>query len=279
LKKVYLCENTKLMDVIKTIKIADIVKSPYQGRILDINFDDHEQNSIQIKELVKSIETNGLLQPVSVREIEGSYELIDGHRRVEAYKLLGKAEIKAIVTEMDERKAQIMSVVANLQRSNLNNIERAMAFRKILDQSVFGSQKDLSNAIGKDETYVGDTLNILNMDQRIIDDLVANNSVSDVRLLRLIRKSDKVDSTQKSDKQWELYQQVLNKGLDRVALQKLIKNEKQENSPLFTAEGSYRKMIVKVKEKLNPAQRIQFETLLNQKIGEVLDAVLNSETE
>lgn len=131
------------------ININKIKESAYQGRLLMFGSTDNENADKLLKQLAENIKENGLLNPVVLRVTEDSYEIIDGHRRIEAFRLLGEEKIEAIVKEMNDREAQVMSVVSNLQRKDLYNIERALAFKKILDAGIFKDQKELSKAIGR----------------------------------------------------------------------------------------------------------------------------------
>jgi len=217
-------EKEKVKDIVKIINLQKLKKSPYQGRLFEITGEDDDQTSVkQLEELTQSIETTGLMQPVIVRPVEDSYEIIDGQRRVMAMRKLGRGQIKAIVKNCTEREAQIMSVVGNLQRKNLTTIEQAVTYKKLLDAGIFKDKRELSKAIGKDESYIGDLLGTLNMDSRIVDDLAKKNLVKDLRILRAIRRSDKVNEEGKSEKQWDLYRKVALKKLNRKKLNELIR--------------------------------------------------------
>ena len=209
-------------EILKIIAIKDIVESPWQGRLInDIQTDDNPDME-ELLQLSDNIRKNGLMQPVIVREIDNCYELIDGHRRVLAVKLAGMGNIKAIIKPYDDQQAQLFSVIGNLQRKDLNPIEQALAFKKVLDNKMFLNNKELSRAIGKDETYVGDVLNTLKMDNRIVDDITKSGSIKDVRLLRLIRKISAVDEKQLSQKQWDLYKRVIAEKLSRKQVQQIV---------------------------------------------------------
>lgn len=211
-------------EFILNIPMSEVYESPFQGRFLDFtsqNIDNEKDN--KISELVKSIENSGLLQPIVVRTVWNGYELIDGHRRFLACKKLGWRKIKAIVKDINDTDAQINSIVGNLQRENLTTIELAIAYQKLLDANLFKDKRELSNAFGKDETYVGDLLHTLDMDGRIIDFLSKNNAIKDLRLLRLIRNYQKLDENGISDLQWELFNRVINEGLSRVEVAEMVK--------------------------------------------------------
>lgn len=259
-----------IMATIKRVKIKDLLESPYQGRLIQLPQDKEEATQTELLQLADSIEKNGLLQPIIIREKPDGLEIIDGHRRVEAFRILGRGDIQAIVRKMDDREAQVMSVVANIQRENLSNIERAIAFKKILSQGIFRDKRELSRAIGKDETYVGDLLNILNMDQRIIDDVATNKTTNDVRLLRAIRKVEPVKEEGISDKQLKIYNKFKKEKLTRREVLDLVKEEKEKSDKPFTVSGNMRKYEIKLNHSIPKEKRQQFKELLEKKILEAM---------
>lgn len=211
--------------VTELIRIERLIDSPWQGRQLSINSTDKAVVEL-VEDLVKSIELNGLLQPVIVRVKGDRYELIDGHRRALAAKILGMESIPALIIEADDRKAQIASVVSNLERKNLHPIEKAIAYRKILDDGIFASISSLAESIGKTSAYVGEILNSLQLDSRIIDDLIRNRTITDNRMLRALRKFHPVGSEGRSDSQWELYNRMIKEKLTRNEVLKLVNTKK-----------------------------------------------------
>ncbi len=198
----------------ENIRIDEIKESPYQGRIISIETKKGQIADPSLRELEISIHNQGLITPIIIRPSINGYELIDGHRRVEIFKKLNHTHIPAIIKEADDGKAQAYSIIGNLHRKNLSTIEKAIAFKKIMDSKIFQDVKELSVAVGKHESYVGDILNTLKMDQRIIDDLAKNKSTDDVRLLRAIRKVEKAVDNH-SEKQWALYTEFLTNKLSR----------------------------------------------------------------
>ncbi|TRZ53827.1 ParB/RepB/Spo0J family partition protein [bacterium] len=173
------------MNSIISVKLDQLAESPYQGRLISKPTKRGKTDDSSLKNLMESIQSCGLMVPIQVRKLGSFYQIVDGHRRVEAFERLGIKEIDAIIKDCDDNKAQIYSVVVNLMRKNLSIIEKALAFKKIL-QAEDLTQHELAHAIGKDDTFISDILNTLEMDQRIIDDLVPNKTTADVRLLRAI---------------------------------------------------------------------------------------------
>lgn len=213
-------------EILKIIALKDIVESPWQGRLINDDNTDDNPDLESILQLSENIKQNGLMQPVIVRQKDNQYELIDGHRRVFAVKLAGLGNVKAIIKPYDDQQAQLFSIIGNLQRKDLNPIEQALAFKKVLANKMFLNNKELSRAIGKDETYVGDVLNTLKMDKRVIDDITKTGIIKDVRLLRLIRNIDPADEKQRSQKQWDLYKRVIAEKLTRMDVQQIVKEQK-----------------------------------------------------
>lgn len=265
--------------MLRKIKITDIKESPWQGRLLLFDDVKGEDSRRQVEKLARDIKENGLMNPVIVRQQEDSYELVDGHRRVLACRLLGLKTIDAIVRELDDRQAQISSVSSNLQRRNLSGIELALAYKKILDSGIFKDKKELSITIGKDETYIGDLLNTLNMDNRIIDDLKKNKSINDVRMLRAIRRYDKTDNKGRSDKQWELYNRVLSEKLPREKVLDITREPKNTgNVPLeqsINISFTSNKAEIELPVRLSKDQKRVFVNLIKDQIQDILKTIID----
>jgi len=262
---------------LQTIAINRISASPWQGRLIDTLSDEPDAiNPYEAKamdELIRSIELNGLMQPITVRPLGNGFELVDGHRRLLAHQKLGRQTIKALVHEHTDRDAQTLSLVANMQRKNLNAVELALAFQKILDAQIFADKRELSQAIGKDETFVGDVLNTLRMSNRIIEHLSRSNAVRDVRILRIIRKAAPIDKAGGEEKQWELYQKVVEGGMGRAQLLQYLKSKGNitKIKPGWEFKFSNLNLGIKVKTgRLSTEQRKILEDILNQKLMETI---------
>jgi len=253
------------MENLQTIAIEDLVESPYQGRLVRKLTKTGKSDDPAMQALMASLKSKDLMTPIIVRQQGDKFEIVDGHRRVEAYRRLKKVDIEAIVKEYDDKDAQVFSIVGNLMRQNLNLIEKALAFKKILDAEGF-RQKELSKAIGKHETFVSDILNTLEMDQRIIDDLITNKTTEDVRLLRAIRRVDTAKKN-KSDKQYKLYQRYKDEHLTRTAILRIVKEAKVSTQP-FLIESSSKSFSIHLAHKLDPDKKEKLVQYLNGKISE-----------
>lgn len=270
-----ICIMAELNESYQRLDIKDIDDSPWQGRI--IGKDTPSEDSID--ELADSIEKNGLLQPITVRPLEnGKYELIDGHRRMLAHKKLGRGQIKAIIKNIEDKQAQVYSIIANLDRKNLNRIETALAYKKILDAGLFENQRELSTALAKDETFVGDTLKLLKLDNRIIDDLAKNNTIKDVRLLRTIRRAEETDKEGYSELQYDLYKKVINENLSRAELNDIVSGLKNKDRSPVEITRKQRSFDIKLHTgKLSQLQADELKKVIDEKLREYLKDVVGLE--
>ena len=124
-----------------------------------------------LAELASSVKTQGILQPLLVRpRAAGGYELIAGERRLRAAKLAGLARVPVVVRDADDRTAFELALVENLQREDLDPLEEAEAYRRLLGD--FGyTQEELSKKVGKDRATVANSLRLLNLSDEFKDDL------------------------------------------------------------------------------------------------------------
>lgn len=137
------------------IKIDSIEINPHQPRV------DFDQKALE--ELAISIRTYGLIQPITVRPItHGKYQLISGERRFRASKLAGLTEIPAYVRTADDLLSLQMALVENVQRENLNAIEVAVSYQRLLEECEL-SHEELSNKVGKDRTTITNYLRLLKL--------------------------------------------------------------------------------------------------------------------
>ncbi|MBQ8688945.1 MAG: ParB/RepB/Spo0J family partition protein [Clostridia bacterium] len=130
-------------------------------------------NKAALEELAKSIEANGVLQPILVREYgKGRYQIIAGERRFRACKIAGVTEIPAIILDMDDKKVAEISLIENIQREDLNPIEEAMAFRALAE--VYGlTQEEISERVGKSRAAVTNSLRLLDLPEPVLDMIAA----------------------------------------------------------------------------------------------------------
>jgi len=122
----------------------------------------------KLKELADSIKQHGILQPVILRkkDNEDTYELVAGERRWRAAKIAGIQTIPAIVKELSDTDVMEIALIENLQREDLNPLEEAEAYKKLLDE--FGlTQEELSKRVGKSRSKIANTVRLLNLENEI----------------------------------------------------------------------------------------------------------------
>ncbi|OUQ49236.1 ParB/RepB/Spo0J family partition protein [Lachnoclostridium sp. An118] len=127
-------------------------------------------------ELADSIKQYGVLQPLIVRKRNDYYEIIAGERRWRAAKMAGVKEVPVIIKEYNEQEILEIALIENIQRENLNPIEEAMAFKKLLEEFNL-KQDEVAERVSKSRTAVTNSMRLLKLDQRvqqmIIDDMIS----------------------------------------------------------------------------------------------------------
>ena len=139
---------------LQRLPIAAIRANPYQPR--------KEFRPEELADLEASLRESGLLQPITVRPAAGGWELIAGERRLRAATRLGWSDIPAIVKEVDDRTLLVLALVENLQRANLNPLEEAEGYQRLVDEFAL-TQQQVADVVGKDRTTVANTLRILQL--------------------------------------------------------------------------------------------------------------------
>ena len=185
----------------------------------------------KIAELAESIKTHGIIQPLTVRMRGEIYELIQplilrkdkdenyiivaGERRWRAAKMAGLKELPSIIMELSEKDVLEISLIENIQREDLNPIEEALAYKKLLNEFKI-TQEELSKRIGKSRVVIANTIRLINLDKRV-QQYVIDGIISEGHGRALL-------SVEKNDLQYELAQKVIDEKLSVRELEKLIKN-------------------------------------------------------
>ena len=263
-----LIKKSKLQDLTKesneenviTVSLDKLKPNPYQPRI-DINLR-------SLNELISSIEQNGLLQPIVVTkpQNDGNRIIIAGHRRFEAFKIMGKKEIQAIaIDDIKDQDLAILSLTENIMRENLHPIENAIAMKNILNNKIVESQNKLAEYLGLSKGYVSKLMNILKLPTSVIKKIKDDN-YKDINVLVLINKLP-------SEKEMlEVYEHV--KNLPRLEAERYIKNKllakkPQQISPIDIKATATRTTITVKTKKLSEKQK----EILKQKIDEIRQLV------
>lgn len=141
----------------------------------------------KLKDLAESIKEKGMIQPVIVQRLKEGYELIAGERRWRAVQMLGIEKVPALIKELSSPEMLEMALIENIQRENLNPIEEALAYNKLI-KGFKMTQEELSRRVGKDRTSVTNTLRLLRLPEAIRRDIASNRiSTGHARALLSLR--------------------------------------------------------------------------------------------
>jgi ParB family chromosome partitioning protein len=160
------------------LPVDKIAPSPYQPRTV------FERETIE--ELANSIRIYGLIQPVTVRIINGSfYELVAGERRLRASKMAGLIEIPAIIVRINDKDSALLALIENIQRENLNFFDEAESLKNLIDDYGF-TQEEIARKIGKNQSTVANKLRILRL-PRDVRRLILDNDLTERHARALLR--------------------------------------------------------------------------------------------
>jgi len=151
--------------------------SPSAGseRALEVDSDLLRPNKFQprtsidetkIDELARSIRTNGIIQPIVVRKVDGGYEIVAGERRWRAAQKVGLKNIPAVVRAMEDRAAMAVALVENIQRADLNPLEEATALKRLIDE-VGLTHEQCSEAVGRSRVQVTNLLRLFELNEDV----------------------------------------------------------------------------------------------------------------
>lgn len=209
---------------------VDLVKpNPYQPRKV---FSD-----AALQELASSILEHGLMQPITVRKIGGSYELIAGERRLKASKLAGLKTIPAVIAEVTTKDSAILALIENLQRENLNFLEESQAYYSVMQDYNY-TQQELAKTLGKSQSTIANKLRILKLSPTVQKLLVENNLTERHAraLLKLPSEEYQIKILEKVIKQ-ELNvkrtEQLIEQMLVQIANEELVKHKENQKVKTF----------------------------------------------
>lgn len=207
-----------------------------------------------LEQLAASINENGLLQPILVREYgEGRYQIIAGERRFRASKIAGLTEIPAIVLERDDRRAAQIALIENIQREDLNPIEEALAYRALAGEYNM-TQEELSEKVGKSRSAIANSVRLLDLPDEILT-MVASKELSAGHARTLLGVQDK-------DAMILLAQRTVEEELSVRVLEGLVKLANKPQKPIVDEDEPlplvdyFRELEIKVQSHLGRKVRI-----------------------
>lgn len=237
-------EKQVVSELVNEIEIEKIDVNPYQPRT---QFDEEA-----LKELAESISKLGVIQPLTVRAVDGRFQLISGERRLRAAKLAGLKTIPVFIRTADDQGMLEMALVENIQREDLNAIEVAISYQRLIEECNL-TQETLSERVGKKRATISNYLRLLKLPAEIqlgiSQDLI---SMGHARALITI-EDPKV--------QLDIYHQTIAEGLSVRRVEELARmaNEPTPVSPAKTKDG---------KEKVNLGeQEIVLKDHLTNRLG------------
>ena len=257
--------ETASHEEITEVKLSELRSNPYQPRKV---FDEDK-----LKELSNSIKEHGVFQPIIVKKSIKGYEIIAGERRVKASLLAGKETIPAIIREFSDEDMMEIALLENLQRENLNAIEEATAYEKLLKHLNL-TQEELAKRLGKSRSHITNMIGLLSLPESV-KELISNNelSMSHARVLSKLESSEEIES---------LANKIVNDNLsvrdiedltreDIVEKKHKIIKQKKTNEFNYVEELMKEKLGTKVKVKKNKIE-ISFANVNDlNRILEILD--------
>lgn len=210
--------------------IGAIRPNPYQPR--------KEMNDDALNELADSIRERGILQPLVVRKTDGesgSYELIAGERRLRAAQKINMAKVPVLVREASHEDSLELALIENIQRQNLNPLEEAIAYKRLIDEFTL-TQEDVAKKVGKKRSTISNIMRLLQLPDYIKNDLVEGRlSMGHTKLLLTIEDEHELK---------ELRNAIISQGLSVRQTEKIAaSNKRQKNKQKTNVKSVVKKNI------------------------------------
>lgn len=210
------------------LPIEQIVRDSEQPRE---NFDE-----LELATLAASIHENGLIQPIIVRREGEQYKIIAGERRWRATQIAGEKEIAAIVRDVGQEQSAVLALVENLHRSNLNPIEEAKGYQRLLDD--YGkTHEEIAEKVGKDRTSITNSLRLLTLPAMVQSALIAKKlNMGHAKVLLGLSDDDSIIAAS---------QEIVLKGLSVRATEQLVARMKIGKGNVAKEKKSAKKQVDK----------------------------------
>jgi len=194
-------------DIVKFVKTNSIKDNLLQPRT--------SYDETKLSELISSIKEQGVLQPILVREKEGvGLEVVAGERRLRAARALNLEEVPVIVKKVSDQEALVLALVENIQRQELNPIEEAQAFKKLIEDFQF-TQDAVAQSVGKDRSTVSNILRLLKLPEEI-QKSIFDGAISEGHARALL-------SVESLSEQKELFDYTVRRGISVRELERLVR--------------------------------------------------------
>ena len=250
------------------VKISKVEPNREQPRK---NFDEDA-----LLELAESIKQFGVLQPLLVQDRKDYYEIIAGERRWRAAKIAGLKEVPVIIKKLTEQEMVEISLIENIQRENLNPIEEALAYKRLLNEFNL-KQDEVAERVSKSRTAVTNSMRLLKLNEKV-QQMVIDDMLTTGHARALLGIEDQ-------EKQYVVAQQIFDEKLSVRETERLMKNlqkekkdkkdQKAENEFIYKGIEEKIKMIlgtkVTVNHKKNNKGRIEIEYYSNEELERIMD--------
>ena len=193
------------------VSISDLSRNKFQPR--------NYFNSEKLDELAQSIKKNGIIQPIVVRGGQkGEYEIIAGERRWLAAQKAGLHKVPVVVLDLDDKQTLEISIIENIQREDLNSIEEAKGYNRLMEEFKYNHQK-LSEYMGKSRSHISNTLRLLTLPVEIIK-LVDEGKITAGQARPLIGRYNAI----------ELANSIIKEKLSARSIENLVKRDKEKQN-------------------------------------------------
>lgn len=208
----------KALHSIAEIQINQIIANPFQPRI--------EFDSEALEELADSIKVHGIIQPITVRKVGyEKYEIISGERRTRASILAQKTHIPAYIRLADDQQMLEMALIENIQRENLNAIEVALSYQRLLEECGL-KQEELGERVGKKRSTVNNYLRLLKLPDEI------QLAIKDGHIM--MGHARALINVQNPERQLEIFKAAVNSSLSVRQVEEMVKEERENLGGTYT---------------------------------------------
>ena len=221
------------------IKLDDIIPNRFQPR--EVFYEE------ALNKLADSIRQHGVIEPILVRPISNKYEIVAGERRYKASIMAGLEKIPAIIRDFSDQDMMEIALLENLQRENLNALEEALAYKKLLDELSL-TQDALAKRLGKSRSHITNMLGLLNLPEEVKDKIIDGKiSMGHARVLSKIEDAEEIKN---------LAERIVKEGLSVREIENITQEDKK-----------YTKKNVQVRTRSTNSEYKLVEESLTEKFG------------
>ncbi len=218
-------------------------------------------NDEKLKDLMASIKEKGILQPILVREKDGQHEVIAGERRLRAARALDLEKIPAIVKDVTDQEAFIIALIENIQREELNPIEEAEAYRKLIEEFKY-TQEEVARSVGKDRSTVSNLLRVLRLPTEIRKSVYDGEiSIGHARALLSVE----IPAEQK-----KIFALIVKKGLSVREVENIVQSKTKGGTRRVKSESVKDHEIIALEEDLQKTLGTKVRVIPQKKRGKVV---------